>query len=163
MTTKQKGKKIDNAKVVEKIACELLKMTGAKAKIDVFEDKDNNAVVVNITSDDETGLLIGKHGDTISSIQAILGIMTKREIGEWVRIVVNVGDWIEKQESRLQDLALQAAARAKETKEAQQLYNLTAGERRVIHLCLSKDPDIETESSGEGRERFLIVSPKKQP
>ena len=163
MTTKQKGKKIDNAKVVEKIAGELLKMTGAKAKIDVSEDKDNNAVVVNITSDDETGLLIGKHGDTISSIQTILGIMTKREIGEWVRIVVNVGDWIEKQESRLQDLALQAAARAKETKEAQQLYNLTARERRVIHLCLSKDPDIETESSGEGRERFLIVSPKKQP
>lgn len=146
---------------LEKDAKELLVLMGTKAKAEASEDKENDAFVINITTEDETGLLIGHHGETLNSLQSILGMMVRQKIGEWKRVLVNVGDWREKQESYLQDLARTTAERAKQTGEPQPLYNLSASQRRVIHLALSEDTDIETESQGEGEERFLVVKPKK--
>jgi spoIIIJ-associated protein len=116
---------------------------------------------VNLDTEEETGLLIGRQGETLAAIQTILGMIARRDFDEWVRIAVNVGDYQEKQESRLKELASQTALRAKETKEPQYLYNLTPNQRRIIHLTLSEDKEIETESQGEGRERYLIVRVKK--
>jgi len=87
-------------------------------------------------------------------------MIVKRKLGEWVRLILNVGDWREREEIHLKELASQTAARAKETQEPQALYNLTPAQRRVIHLFLSADPEIETESQGEGKERFLTVRKK---
>ncbi len=116
---------------------------------------------IDIETEEETGLLIGRHGETIEAIQSILGMMLKKKTGDWVRIIVDVGGWREKQEERLRDLATQTAERAKETGEGQPLYNLSPAQRRVIHLTLADDPDIETESAGEDEERYLIIRPKK--
>ena len=66
----------------------------------------------------------------------------------------------EKQEKYLKNLAEQAASRAKETGDAQTLYNLNPTQRRIIHLYLAEDSGVETESMGEGEDRFLIVRPK---
>ena len=115
--------------------------------------------MVDIDAKEETGLLIGRRGETLNSIQTILGIMARQKTGEWARIIVNVGDWREKQESHLKELADQAALRAKETGQPQPIYNLSASQRRVIHLALAEDPEVETISEGEGEERYLIVKP----
>jgi spoIIIJ-associated protein len=134
---------------------------GTKAQVKASEDKKNEAVRIDIETEEETGLLIGRHGETIEAIQSILGMMLKKKTGDWVRIIVDVGGWREKQEERLRDLATQTAERAKETGEGQPLYNLSPAQRRVIHLTLADDPDIETESAGEDEERYLIIRPKK--
>jgi len=160
--TKPKKAKKDKVKIIGALANELLSLMGSKAKTTVLEDKDNEAILVNIETADETGLIIGKHGETISSIQVILGMLARREFDEWVRIVVNVGDYREKQETRLKELASQAASRAIETQEAQNLYNLNAAQRRVVHLFLADHPEVATESLGEGRERYLVVRPKNE-
>lgn len=151
-------KKIDS---LQKIAEELLGLMLVDGKIVTSFDKENDAYVVNVEASDKTGLLIGKKGDTLSSIQMVLGILFKQRVGEWNRVVVNVGDYRQKEEDYLKNLALSAANRAKETGEAQNLYNLKPWQRRVIHLALSDDKDIETESQGEGEERFLVVKAKK--
>lgn len=150
-----------NTQVLQKIVDELLSLMSTKAKAVVSFDKQNEAYVVNIDAGDETGLLIGKKGETLSSIQTMLGIIFKQKTDEWNRVVVNVGDYREKEESYLKNLALTTAERAKETKEPQSLYNLTAGQRRVVHMALSEDEDVETESVGEGNERYLVVKSKK--
>lgn len=162
MADEDKGK-IDKKKLelVQELAEETLSLMGTKAEVSVSEDKENEAVLVDIDAKDETGLLIGRGGDTISSLQAALGMMVRQETDEWVRIVVNVGDWREKQEAQLKDLAAQAALRARETGESQPLYNLNAAQRRIVHMALSEEEDIETESQGEGKERFLVVRLKK--
>jgi spoIIIJ-associated protein len=134
---------------------------GTKAQVKASEDKKNEAVRIDIETEEETGLLIGRHGETIEAIQSILGMMLKKKTGDWVRIIVDVGGWREKQEERLRDLATQTAERAKETGEGQPLYNLSPAQRRVIHLALADNPDIETESAGEDEERYLIIRPKK--
>lgn len=132
----------------------------ADASVSVSKGDDGEIAEVNIEGGDEAGLLIGRHGETLTAIQSFISLALKQETGEWVRVVVNVGDYRDKQEERLVNLALQAADRAKQTGESQHLYNLSAGERRVIHMELSKDKDIETESAGEGEERYLIIKAK---
>jgi len=146
--------------VVESVAGELLELMGVTVKPDVFEDKKNEAIVVSLKTEDEAGLLIGRHGQTIESLQAAIGMLVKEKTGDWIRVIVNVGDWREKQEEYLKSLAVSAAERAKTTGEDQPLYNLTPSQRRVIHVALSEEPGIVTESIGEGEERYLVVKRK---
>lgn len=163
MTSKTKEKNIfskKNLQVVEKLAKELLSLMGTKAKVKVSEDKQNQTAKVDLDAGEETGLLIGNRGETISAIQVVLGIIIRQEVGEWMRIVVDVGDWREKQEEQLKELAEQAAERVKQTGEPQALYNLNPNQRRIIHLGLSDDSDVETESVGEGVDRYLVVDLK---
>lgn len=153
-------KKVDKVVLVEKLANELLALMQTKAKASAKEDKENEAIEVNIESEEERGLLIGHHGDTINAVQAVLGMMVRKEVGEWIRIIVNIGDWREKQEEHLKKLAREVAERVKQTGEPQPLYNLTAAQRRIVHLELSGEAEVTTESIGEGPERYLVVKPK---
>lgn len=153
--------KKDLIKEVQKDTSRLLALMGTKAKAKVTQDKENDILLVNITTEEETGLLIGHHGETLTSLQTVLGLTFRQKTGEWKRILVNVGDWREKQEEYLKEMAGVTAERAKQTGEPQNLYNLSAAQRRVIHLALSEDREVETESLGEGDERYLIIKPRK--
>lgn len=126
----------------------------------VVSQEEDGVFKVDVKTEEHTGLLIGGKGETLAAIQSFLGIAMKQKTGEWIKIYVNVGDWREKQEDYLKNLANQAAARAQETGQPQNLYNLNAGQRRVVHLALSQDTDLVTESLGEGQERYLVVKPK---
>ena len=147
-------------KEIKKLAESLIDLIGVEADVLVNEDPENLALKVTIDARSESGLLIGYHGDTLLAIQSFLSVAIKQKMGKWIRIVVDIGDYKSKQESRLVDLGKQAANRAKTTREPQYLYNLTPSQRRIIHLSLSNDPEIETESAGEGEERYLIVKIK---
>lgn len=155
------NKKAKPQKVLEEITKELFKLLSVKSKATVDEDKENDAFVVNIQADDESGLLIGSRGRTLQSLQTILGLMLRQRLGDWKRVIVDVADWREKEEERLKDLAEKTAERAVTTGEPQNLYNLTPSQRRIVHMALSENSDIETESQGEGNDRFLVVSSKK--
>jgi spoIIIJ-associated protein len=147
----------NNIEVVRDLINELLVLMGTNAKAMVSWDQENEAFMVEIDTADEQGLLIGKRGETLASLQVLLGMMLRQKTGAWVRVIVNVGDWRQKQETRLQEIAAQAKARALETSEPQALYNLSPAERRIIHLFLAKDKEVVTESQGEGRDRFLLI------
>lgn len=154
------AKKKSKTETVKDLAEKLLSLMATEAGVKVAEDKENGVVVVDIDAKEETGLLIGRRGETLMSIQMILGLMVRQKLGEAERVVVNVGDWREKEEERLRELAASAAQRAKETGEPQPLYNLLPAQRRVVHIALAEDADVETESVGEGEERYLVVKPK---
>ncbi len=138
---------------------ELLKLTGVSADIEVV-DLGDSTYEVNLSTEDETGLLIGFRGENINALQTVLGIMLKGQTGEWYRLVVNVGDYREKQEQKLKDLADQSAERALETGQAQPIYNLSASQRRIVHMHLSQRNDVLTESEGVEPERYLVVKSK---
>lgn len=158
MTNKKENK--NKKEVTKRLVEELLNNLSIKANIKVEEDKENDVLKVKIDSKEETGLLIGKRGETLFSLQHILSSLIKQELGEWVRIVVNVGDWREKQEDYLVGLAKQTAERVVESGLSQQLYNLNSSQRRVVHLTLSSYKDIETESLGEGEDRYMVIRKK---
>lgn len=146
-------------KTIQELTEKLLELAGVSAQVEVV-DLGENTCEVNLSTDDETGLLIGFRGENINAIQTVLGIMLKGQTGEWYRLVVNVGDYRQKQEEKLKDLADQSADRAVETKEPQPIYNLNATQRRVVHMHLSQRNDVITESEGVEPERYLVVKAK---
>jgi len=152
--------KKDGLKILEESVKTLLDHLLIKAEVSITEDLENDALFVDIKSDSETGLLIGKRGETLFSLQYILGLIHKGQTGEWKRIIINVGDYREKQEDYLRGLARQTAERAMDTGEAQTLYNLTPAQRRIIHMTLAEMPEVVTESEGVGRARYLVVKKK---
>ena len=145
-------------KEVRSLSKELLKLMSSKGKIKVSDDKENDAIRVDIETEDEAGLLIGTRGETLNAIQIALGMMFKQKTGEWKRIIVNVGDWREKQEEHLKEMASQVAERAVETGDPQTLYNLKPSHRRIVHMALKEIGGVKSESFGEGEERYLVVT-----
>jgi len=139
----------------QEAASKLLELIGIESSVDVEETDDSINVTVNT---EDTGLLIGRHGETISALELVLNQIVNREQTEWKRVVVDTGGYKQKQEEKLRELALNTAQKVKETGTPYSLYDLTSSQRRIIHTILSEDLEIITESEGEGRERKLVVS-----
>ncbi len=110
----------------------------------------------------EPGILIGYHGRNLEALQLLLGQMVYKKLGNWIRITVSVGDYRERREKQLQELAQSAATRAAEFGEPVVLTELTPAERRIIHLTLQDHAQVMSESEGEGRERRLVIKPRPQ-
>lgn len=152
---------------VKSLLEELMKLIGIEAQVNVNieekkSDEEQTTVYATVDAKEEAGLLIGGRGATLHAIQAFVAMAMKQKHGEWVRVVVDIGDWRQKHEEYLTSLANQAAERARQTGEAQYLYNLSPNQRRVIHLALSREGGIETQSEGEGENRYLKVIPKSE-
>ncbi len=105
----------------------------------------------------ETGLLIGYHGEGIKSLDLMLRLMMYRQEGSQVKIVLNVGDYRQKREESLKMMADHMIARLKEFGDPVTFPALSAGERRVIHLYLQDNSEVETVSEGEGENRRIIL------
>lgn len=150
---------MDDIKQVVELVEDLLKRLEVTGTVDVGTD-ETEAFRVRIETE-ETGLLIGHHGKTLESFQLILGIIISKKIGRWVKVYVNVGDYREKREETLMHMAQHAADRALALGRPVELARLSPSERRIIHLTLSGDERIATESIGEGDDRVLLVKPKE--
>lgn len=145
---------------IEKITKELIKLIGVDADIDTRVDKKEKSLFLDITVDSSvTGLLIGHKGKNLFALQVIIGLSARDDLEDY-RLNLDVNGWREKENQRLIELAEKTVEKAVETGESQNLYNLSPSQRRIIHMHLSEKKEITTESSGEGNERFLIISPK---
>ena len=144
---------------VEESIKKLIDHLGVQAKAEVKEDKEG-VTHIQLETDDP-GVLIGYHGETLASLQLLLALMNYRQTNEWKRILVNVGDYRERRQESLERIALSAAQKVKFSGEEQALPFMTAAERRLIHLALADDAEVVTESEGEGRNRRVVIKPKR--
>ncbi len=131
-----------------------------KIKKDAEEDIYN--VELEIEDQNQAGLIIGKHGETLSSIQKILGMYLYRRTGTWTRVLVDIGNYRETQEEKIRELAHNAADRARFFARPVEMAPMNPYKRLLIHTALSEDPDVETESTGEGKNRRVVVKPAEQ-
>jgi len=147
--------------IIQKTAEELLNFLEiVKPKLSLEKDQEG-VFHLNIKTED-SGILIGYHGENVYALQLLLSLIVYKKLGKWQRIVVDVGGWREKREEQLKRMALAAAQRVKFSQESVVIPYLNAAERRVIHLALANNPDVTTRSEGEGRERKLVVEPKNK-
>lgn len=128
------------------------------AEVAVTEE-DQNIVIQISVSDQDSGMLIGHHGETISALQKMMNI-SFREKADEKRLVVNINDYKQKREEVLVNMAHRFAERALESGVPQFLPFLPANERLVVHVELKEHPEVETHSEGEGLQRRLVISPK---
>jgi spoIIIJ-associated protein len=146
-------------KEIKNLLAELFQLIGIEVKTEIVEEKQTEETIYKVELDpgESAGLLIGAHGLTMSAIQSFVAIAIKQKTGEWIKLSLDIAGWSEKQNERLTDLAHQTAERVKQTGEDQMLYNLNPVQRRMVHMALSDDKEIQTESAGEGQDRYLIV------
>lgn len=105
----------------------------------------------------DAGKIIGRGGRTLAALEYLTSaVVNKDESVPHVRVSVDVGGYKERRDERLRGVALKAAARARKTGFAVELEPMSAAERRVIHMTLADDPVVESESSGEGKDRRVV-------
>ncbi len=126
--------------------------------IDEYEG-DEGELILDITGDD-LAVLIGRHGRTLESLQFLISVITSRTIGFRYPIVVDVEGYKSRQRQKLEDIAESAAHRAISQDKEIRLRPMTPYERRIIHIALRDNPDVETHSEGEGRGRRVVISPR---
>lgn len=145
--------------IVKICAEELLTDLGVEYSVTTAVLEGEEAVSVNIESP-QANLLIGYHAEALYALQLFIGLMAEKKIGQWTKVIVNVGDYRQRREEQLRELAMSLAQKAVFSGEPQIAANLTASERRVVHLALADHPDVTTESVGEDRDRHLVIKPK---
>ncbi len=151
---------MDKLKIVEAEAKELLSKIIDNVDIEVSED--HGLFHILIKTEEEAPVVIGRHGETIKAIQKILEVVMYKKTGASVELLVNVNDYREKQKERLVEIAERSAQKAIEFKSASFVRGLSAYERKVIHeYVTNKYPELASYSTGEGRDRRLVVDLKE--
>jgi spoIIIJ-associated protein len=148
----------ENLKIIIGITENLLQKLGIVGKIEARVD-EQNSICLKIETE-ESGLLIGYHGETLYSLQLIIGLITFRKLGTWIHLVLEVGDYRQRHEEKIIQMAKNIADRVKQTGQQASMPYLTGSERRIVHLTLQDDPDVISESEGEGIDRRLILKPR---
>lgn len=149
--------KKNSLKVIEEEAKLLLEQTGISAQVQVAQEDDNYKIQIDT---DENALLIGKHGNTLASLELVLSLIIAQKTGEFRRILLEVGGYRQAREDYLKDLADRLKEEVLATGAERVIRDLKPWERRVIHMTLSENTDLITESEGEERDRVLVIRKK---
>lgn len=125
------------------------------------EPEETLTLHVEGADEEAMGLLIGRHGDTLRSLQFVVNLLMSRRVQKWPQIVVDVGNYRQRRQESLEGMARRMADRVRQSGRPMQLEPMGSFERRVIHLVLRADPTVYTESTGEGENRKIVIFPAK--
>ncbi|MCD4812747.1 protein jag [bacterium] len=134
----------------------LMGISNAKIKASEVE----NSVYLDIHCDAE-GLLIGRHGQTLSSLQYLINRMVHNHATHRARVVVDVGGYRIRHKVILEKMAKRIGQKVAETKEEEELQAMSPYDRRIIHLYMKENPEVVTYSTGEGNYRRVVIAPRK--
>jgi len=147
--------------LIKREAEELVAKLISDFKLQVVEDED--VFRIKIKTETEPATLIGRHGETIRAVQKILEVVLYKKLGESTNIIVNVNDFREKQQERLQEKVQEIAERVRNESRPIYFRNLNSYERKLIHQHITDSfPDLTTISVGEGQNRQLIIKLKDE-
>ena len=111
---------------------------------------------------EDSGLIIGKHGQTLEAIQYLVEKIVNRAMGKHTRVRIDVEGYLANRKENLKRLALKQAEKAWRTGRPASVGQMNAYERRIVHMALKEDRRVRTQSIGSGMIRKLIIIPKKQ-
>jgi len=144
--------------VIRTIIAEVLGFMGVDHTITIEESDDTT--FVNITSEGLDGLLIGRRGETLASIQHVVNRVFTSRTGRHSKITVDVGGYIRRKHRLLVEKAQKVAERVRKTQKEYDFEPLKASERRIIHLAVADYDDVTTYTIGDGLLRKVVISPK---
>lgn len=137
----------------------ILALMGIEAEVTVEDTPE--AISLTLQGADE-GLLIGKRGQTLDALQYVVNKILSKQGREKKQVIVDTEDYRKKREEALVSLAEKVSQKVRKTKKPVTLGNMTARERRIIHLTLQNDDTVVTKSRGEGHNRKIIVRPGRR-
>ncbi|MCD6482449.1 MAG: KH domain-containing protein [Candidatus Izimaplasma sp.] len=151
---------VDPAEIGYKTLSELFENMQLDAQIEMKRRNEREIYYTINTS--ENPLLIGKNGKTLESIQFYIRNIVNLYSDEHLIVLIDIGGYKENRKRQLEILATKTAKDVARTRVEAKLYPMNAYERRIIHTKLSDWRDVSTISEGEGRERHLVIKPKRR-
>lgn len=164
----------DKSGEIQDIACQILDELLARMDIHAYvtpvvvrvpgqkgDIEESVTLHVEGADEDAMGLLIGRRGETLRSLQFLLNLLVSRRVHRWPQVVVDVGSYRQRRQESLEGLARRMAERVRQTGRPIMLEPMAAYERRIVHLALRGDTTIYTESSGEGENRKIVIYPAR--
>ena len=124
-------------------------------------DPDVGGPIIDLEGDD-SGLLIGRRGQTLQSLQLIVSLIVRKQFGEDVRVVLDVEHYRQRRETSLRDMATKVASRVVQSSRSITLEPMPPADRRIVHTALSDHPGVSTESTGEGENRKVTIMPSSR-
>lgn len=128
--------------------------------IDVKYDEENRDIDIDL-SGDEMGVLIGKRGQTLDSLQYLVSLVVNKDVEEYIRVKVDTENYRKRRKETLENLAKNIAYKVKRTKRPVSLEPMNPYERRIIHSALQNDKFVTTHSEGEEPFRRVVVTLKR--
>ncbi len=129
--------------------------------MDIKYDEDSRYLNIDL-SGEEMGILIGKRGQTLDSLQYLVSLVVNKGAEEYVRVKVDTEDYRKRRKETLENLAKNIAYKVKRTKRSVSLEPMNPYERRIIHSALQNDKYVTTHSEGEEPFRRVVVTLKRQ-
>ncbi len=145
---------------VVKILKDILSYMEIKVDDIVVKKMDDDRLYIDIVTD-ETGILIGKHGKTLESIQLIVSLMANKNSENRVNILLDTGNYRDKRENTLKELARNIASKVKRSRKPYMLEPMNPYERKVIHSALQEEQGIEAVSLGNGIYKKMKINIKQ--
>ena len=128
--------------------------------VDIIFDQNEKTLDVNL-SGDEMGVLIGKRGQTLDSLQYLVSLVINKESDDYIRVKVDTENYRKRRKETLENLAKNIAYKVKRTKRPVSLEPMNPYERRIIHSALQNDKYVTTHSEGEEPFRRVVISLKR--
>ena len=128
--------------------------------IEIEYDEEQKHLDIDL-SGDEMGVLIGKRGQTLDSLQYLVSLVVNKESEEYIRVKVDTENYRKRRKETLENLAKNIAYKVKRTKRPVSLEPMNPYERRIIHSALQNDKYVTTHSEGEEPFRHVVVTLKR--
>jgi spoIIIJ-associated protein len=142
------------------VLVEILKRMGIDGSVQAKVGDRSDEIVLEVSCD-ESGLLIGRKGQTLEALQYLVTRMAgERQGSEGPHIVVDIENYRQRRKKTLEDMALRLGEKAKRQRKTVTVDALSAADRRVIHAALQDDPWVTTKSLGQGSYRRLLIIPE---
>jgi spoIIIJ-associated protein len=147
-------------KTAHEVMAKLLQPIVGDTKIVITLDTDR--VRIFIDDEENSGLIIGREGQTLSSLQYLVNRLVSRKMEASVRIQVDTGDYRERQDDKLRQVAWHLAEKADSMGRTQSTKPLSSYHRRVVHLALQDNETVFTRSKGDGPMKRVLIVPKSR-
>lgn len=138
----------------------MLEKMNIKADIKVEVDEKTRTLSFDIAGE-QMGVLIGKRGQTLDSIQYLVSLVVNKESNEYLRVKLDTENYRERRKETLENLARNMAAKVKKRGRKVELDPMNPYERRIIHYALQNDRQVKTHSEGNEPYRRIVISLKK--
>lgn len=136
----------------------ILENMGIEAEVTAVEEEES--IVVDVNGDD-IGIIIGRRGETMDSLQYLTSLVVNKNFEEYKRVILNVENYRQKREDTLVKLANRLADKVQKYKKPVTLEPMNPYERRIIHSTLQNNRYVETFSTGEEPRRRVVITLKK--
>ncbi len=128
--------------------------------VDVKYDENDNCMDIDLSGDD-MGVLIGKRGQTLDSLQYLVSLVINKNAENYIRVKVDTENYRQRRKETLENLAKNISYKVKRTKRPVSLEPMNPYERRIIHSALQNDKYVTTHSEGDEPYRHVVVVLKK--